>query len=84
MMSMYLDVSCKGQPVIAAKYMPILWTKVLIGGPWRAGRRAVAKALSNTLERGGWGYVDLYQASQIDTSKRKYILCIVSSVISLR
>lgn len=43
--------------------MPILWTKFLIGGPWRAGRRAVAKALSATLERGGWAYVDLYQAS---------------------
>ncbi|CAM9928832.1 unnamed protein product [Pylaiella littoralis] len=52
-----------GRPLIGAKYMPILWTKFLIGGPWRAGRRAVAKALSATLERGGWAYVDLYQAS---------------------
>lgn len=51
----------KGRPLIGAKYMPILWTKFLIGGPWRAGRRAVAKALSSTLERGGWAYVDLYQ-----------------------
>ncbi|CAN0017938.1 unnamed protein product [Ascophyllum nodosum] len=57
----FAEENSMGQPVIAAKYMPILWTKVLIGGPWRAGRRAVAKALSNTLERGGWGYVDLYQ-----------------------
>ncbi|CAM9861447.1 unnamed protein product, partial [Laminaria digitata] len=50
-----------GRPLIAAKYMPILWTRFLIGGPWRAGRRAVAKALGNTLDRGGWAYVDLYQ-----------------------
>ncbi|CAM9179658.1 unnamed protein product [Hapterophycus canaliculatus] len=41
--------------------MPILWTKFLIGGPWRAGRRAIVKALTATLERGGWAYVDLYQ-----------------------
>eukprot|EP00752_Nemacystus_decipiens_P006085 g5492.t1 len=50
-----------GRPLVAAKYMPILWTRILIGGPWRAGRRAVAKALTATLERGGWAYVDLYQ-----------------------
>lgn len=53
----------QGRPLIAAKYMPILWTKFLIGGPWRAGRRAVAKALEDTLDRGGWTYLDLYQAS---------------------
>lgn len=43
--------------------MPILWTKFLIGGPWRAGRRAIVKALTATLERGGWAYVDLYQVT---------------------
>ncbi|CAM9397081.1 unnamed protein product [Ectocarpus sp. 8 AP-2014] len=50
-----------GRPLIGAKYMPIFWTKFLIGGPWRAGRRAIAKALTATLEKGGWAYVDLYQ-----------------------
>lgn len=54
-------INDQGRPLVAAKYMPILWTKFLIGGPWRAGRRAVVKALENTLERGGWTYLDLYQ-----------------------
>lgn len=52
----------QGRPLIGAKYMPILWTKFLIGGPWRAGRGAVVKALKKTLDRGGWTYLDLYQA----------------------
>lgn len=59
----------QGRPLIAAKYMPILWTRFLIGGPWRAGRRAVAKALGNTLERGGWAYVDLYQVRVVGVNR---------------
>ncbi|CAN0042659.1 unnamed protein product, partial [Discosporangium mesarthrocarpum] len=61
LLGQFADEGTEGRPMISAKYMPILWTNVLIGGPLRAGRRAVTKALEATLDRGGWGYIDLYQ-----------------------
>ncbi|CAM9274446.1 unnamed protein product [Phaeothamnion confervicola] len=57
----FIDNSDGERPIIAAKYMPVLWTKLLVGGPWRAGRRAVAAALRRSLDRLGVAYVDLYQ-----------------------
>jgi aryl-alcohol dehydrogenase-like predicted oxidoreductase len=49
------------RPVVATKYMPVLWTNALVGGGFRAGRRAVVSALQRSLDRLDLAYADLYQ-----------------------
>mmetsp|Transcript_31230 Transcript_31230/g.82720 ORF Transcript_31230/g.82720 Transcript_31230/m.82720 type:complete len:394 (-) Transcript_31230:286-1467(-) len=57
----FADTNYKYTPMIATKYMPVLWANKLVGGGFRGGRRAVVNALEASLERMGRSYVDVYQ-----------------------
>jgi len=52
------------RPIIGTKYMPILWTNILVGGGFRFGSKSVFNALQKSCDRLEIAYCDLYQVSE--------------------
>jgi len=47
-------------PLVSSKFMPVPWANLVAGGGLRLGRRAVLRAVRNSIARLGVGSIDIY------------------------